>query len=115
MKTTLNIPEELIKTTMNFSQNRTKTGTVTEALQEYIRMKKIEKILECEGDPFALPCCRDLAVRRPIKGKTFSTVDMILAAVAQEERLLLFSLDRHFREISQYCDLSVIGLSKRNS
>ncbi len=49
MKTTLNIPEELIKTAMSISKNRTKTKTVVVALQEYIRLKKIEKILENEG------------------------------------------------------------------
>ena len=50
MKTTLNIPDELIKTAMSFSKYRTKTKTVITALQEYIRLKKIEKILENEGE-----------------------------------------------------------------
>ena len=49
MKTTLNIPEELIKTAMSFSKYRTKTKTVIVALEEYIRLKKIEKILSNEG------------------------------------------------------------------
>jgi CRISPR/Cas system-associated protein Csx1 len=49
MKTTLNIPEELIKNAMSISKHRTKTETVIVALQEYIRMKKIEKILGYEG------------------------------------------------------------------
>jgi CRISPR/Cas system-associated protein Csx1 len=49
MKTTLNIPEEIIKTAMSFSKFRTKTETVVVALKEYIRLKKIEKILEHEG------------------------------------------------------------------
>jgi len=49
MKTTLNIPEELIKTAMSLSEFRTKTKTVIVALQEYIRLKKIEKILANEG------------------------------------------------------------------
>lgn len=49
MKTTLNIPEELINTAMSFSKKRTKTKTVVVALQEYIRLKKIEKIIENEG------------------------------------------------------------------
>ena len=49
MKTTLNIPEELINTAMSFSKTRTKTKTVVVALQEYIRLKKIEKIIENEG------------------------------------------------------------------
>ncbi len=49
MKTTLNIPEELIKTAMSFSKYGTKTKTVIVALQEYIRLKRIEKILANEG------------------------------------------------------------------
>jgi hypothetical protein len=49
MKTTLNIPEEPIKTAMSLSKYRTKTETVVVALQEYIRLKKIEKILNHEG------------------------------------------------------------------
>ncbi len=49
MKTTLNIPEDLIKTAMSLSTYRTKTETVIVALREYIRLKKIEKILEQEG------------------------------------------------------------------
>jgi len=42
------------------------------------------------------------------RGKNFSTVDMIIAAVAFEENLLLFSLDSHFQEIAQYLDLSLV-------
>lgn len=49
MKTTLNIPEDLIQTAMSLSTYRTKTETVIVALREYIRLKKIEKILEQEG------------------------------------------------------------------
>lgn len=49
MKTTLNIPEDLIKTAMSLSEHRTKTETVIVALQEYVRLKKIEKIFELEG------------------------------------------------------------------
>ena len=50
MKTTLNIPEDLIKTAMSLSKHRTKTKTVIVALQEYIRQQKIHKILEHEGE-----------------------------------------------------------------
>jgi Arc/MetJ family transcription regulator len=49
MKTTLNIPETLIKTAMLLSKNRTKTETVIVALKEYVRKKRIEKILEHQG------------------------------------------------------------------
>jgi ribosomal protein S17 len=49
MKTTLNIPEDLINTAMNLSKHRTKTKTIIVALQEFVRLKKIEKIFEQEG------------------------------------------------------------------
>lgn len=49
MKTTLNIPEDLIKEAMSLSKHRTKTKTVLVALQEYIRQKQIDKILGQEG------------------------------------------------------------------
>lgn len=50
MKTTLNIPDDLINTAMTVSQTRTKTETVVVALKEYIRMKKLENILAHEGE-----------------------------------------------------------------
>jgi len=49
VKTTLNIPENLIDMAMSLSKNRTKTETVIRALKEYIRIKKIEHILAQEG------------------------------------------------------------------
>jgi Arc/MetJ family transcription regulator len=49
MKTTLNIPEDLIKTAMSLAKNRTKTQTVIIALQEFVRRKKVDKILAHEG------------------------------------------------------------------
>ena len=49
MKTTLNIPEDLIKKAMSLSKRRTKTETIIVALHEYVRLKKIEKIMEHEG------------------------------------------------------------------
>jgi tRNA(fMet)-specific endonuclease VapC len=42
------------------------------------------------------------------EGKVFSTIDMILASVAHDEQLLLFSLVTHFQEISRYCILSLV-------
>ena len=41
------------------------------------------------------------------RGMIFSTVDLILAVVAYDEQLKLFSLDTHFKEISQFCPLSL--------
>jgi len=49
MKTTLNIPEDLIKKAMLLTKHRTKTEIITVALQEYVRQKKIEKILKHQG------------------------------------------------------------------
>jgi hypothetical protein len=49
MKTTLNIPEDLIRKAMSLAKHRTKTETIIVALQEYVRQKKIEKILEQQG------------------------------------------------------------------
>jgi len=49
MKTTLNIPEDLIKKAMSLANHRTKTETIIVALQEYIRKKKIEKIIKFQG------------------------------------------------------------------
>jgi len=49
MKTTLNIPEDLIKKAMSLAKHRTKTETIIVALQEYVRQKKIEQILELQG------------------------------------------------------------------
>ena len=49
MKTTLNIPEDLIKKAMFLSKHKTKTKTVIVALQEYVRQKKIERIMEYQG------------------------------------------------------------------
>ena len=49
MKTTLNIPEDLIRKAMSLTNHKTKTETIIVALQEYVRQKKIEKILEHQG------------------------------------------------------------------
>ncbi len=49
MKTTLNIPDDLIKEAILLSKHKTKTKTIIVALQEYVRRKKIEKIMEYQG------------------------------------------------------------------
>ncbi|MGZ3592139.1 MAG: hypothetical protein ACXU99_15920, partial [Thermodesulfobacteriota bacterium] len=43
------------------------------------------------------------------EGKVFSTIDVILAVLAHDEGLSLFSLDHHFQDISRYCPLSLIA------
>ncbi len=40
-------------------------------------------------------------------GKSFSIVDLILAVLAHDEQLTLLSLDTHFKQISQFCPLSL--------
>ena len=50
LKTTLNIPDDLIKKPMSLSKHKTKTETVVVALREYIRKKRIDKILANEGE-----------------------------------------------------------------
>ncbi|MBI3592127.1 MAG: type II toxin-antitoxin system VapB family antitoxin [Nitrospirae bacterium] len=49
MKTTLNIPDELIKEAMTTSKSKTKTDAVIAGLKELIRQKKIEKVLSLVG------------------------------------------------------------------
>ena len=43
------------------------------------------------------------------EGKVFSTIDVILAVLAYDESLSLFSLDHHFQDISKYCPVSLIA------
>src|SRR3990172_1322661 len=49
MKTTLNLPDDLIKKTMKISGSRTKTAAIVTAMEEYIRRKKLEEIIRMEG------------------------------------------------------------------
>jgi len=49
MKTTLNIPDELVKKTMKLSRSKTKTEAIVTALEEYIRRKKLDEIIGMEG------------------------------------------------------------------
>ena len=39
------------------------------------------------------------------QGRIFSVVDLILAVVAHDEQLKLFTLDGHFKDISRFCPL----------
>lgn len=49
MRTTLDIPEDLMKEAQKLSGAKTKTTTVCLALQEYIRRKKLKSILDYQG------------------------------------------------------------------
>lgn len=49
MKTTLNLPDELVETAMKLSGRKTKTEIVVIAMEEYIRRRKLEQIIGLEG------------------------------------------------------------------
>lgn len=49
MKTTLDIPDELIKEAMSASKSRTKKEAVITGLRELIRQKKIERVISSTG------------------------------------------------------------------
>ncbi|MEW6201146.1 MAG: type II toxin-antitoxin system VapB family antitoxin [bacterium] len=49
MRTTLDLPDNLIKEAMKVSGAKTKTTTICLALQDYIRRKKMIKILNYKG------------------------------------------------------------------
>ncbi len=49
MKTTLDIPDELISEAMKLSKSNTKKHAVIVALQEYIRKKRIEEAIALQG------------------------------------------------------------------
>ncbi len=49
MKTTLNIPDELVKEAMMVSKSKTKTEAVITGLRELIRQRKIERVLTSVG------------------------------------------------------------------
>ncbi len=49
MKTTLDIPDELIKEAMLASKSRTKTEAVVAGLKELVLRKKIENVLSSAG------------------------------------------------------------------
>ncbi|MCC6346566.1 MAG: type II toxin-antitoxin system VapB family antitoxin [Nitrospirales bacterium] len=49
MKTTLNIPDDLLKETVQISKSRAKTEAVIEGLRELIRQRRIERVLSSVG------------------------------------------------------------------
>jgi len=49
MKTTLNIPKELIEEAMKISNKNTKTETIITALKEYIRQRRLDEIINEAG------------------------------------------------------------------
>ena len=49
MRTTLDLPNALIKEAMNVSHQKTKTAVIITALEEYIRKNKIQGIRKYKG------------------------------------------------------------------
>ena len=49
MRTTLDLPQDLLKAAMESSHYRTKTSVIIEALEALIRKNKIHKIKEFKG------------------------------------------------------------------
>jgi Arc/MetJ family transcription regulator len=49
MRTTINLPEELVKEARKLSGSKTKTQAVVWALEELIRTKRIEHLLSMRG------------------------------------------------------------------
>lgn len=49
MRTTLNIPDELMKELHRFSDEKLKTRAVSIAIKDYVRRKKIEHLLSLSG------------------------------------------------------------------
>jgi predicted DNA-binding protein len=50
MRTTLNIPDELIKELHRFSDEKSKTKAISIAIEDYVRRKKIEHLLSLSGN-----------------------------------------------------------------
>ncbi|MHB2147699.1 type II toxin-antitoxin system VapB family antitoxin [Calditrichota bacterium LG25] len=49
MRTTINIPDEIMKELLSYSRTKSKTKAVSEALKEWIRMQKIKKLKSLRG------------------------------------------------------------------
>ncbi|HAG51792.1 MAG TPA: hypothetical protein DCL42_10750 [Deltaproteobacteria bacterium] len=49
MKTTLDIPDELLNEAMRLAHSKTKKDSVIIALEDFVRKKRIEEAFEMEG------------------------------------------------------------------
>jgi Arc/MetJ family transcription regulator len=49
MRTTLNLPEDLIEEAMNVTQSRTKTDVITLALRNLVRQQKLAELKDYFG------------------------------------------------------------------
>jgi hypothetical protein len=50
MRTTLNVPDELIRKVQKLSGEKSKTRAITVAMEEYIRQKKAKDLLALKGN-----------------------------------------------------------------
>lgn len=49
MRTTLDLPEDLLRQAIRVSKEKTKTATIVTALREYIRLSKLKKLARSTG------------------------------------------------------------------
>lgn len=49
MRTTIDLPETLVKTAMKISHQRTKTALIVAALEEYIRKNRLQELKKFRG------------------------------------------------------------------
>jgi len=49
MRTTIDLPDDLVTKAMNLSEHRTKTAVIIAALEEYIRKNKIQGLKRYRG------------------------------------------------------------------
>ena len=49
MRTTLNIDDEALQAAMRFSEGRTKTEVINEALRRFVRAKRRRQLLQMQG------------------------------------------------------------------
>ena len=49
MRTTLNIDDEALQAAMRFSEGRTKTEVINEALRRFVRAKRRRQLLQLQG------------------------------------------------------------------
>ena len=49
MRTTLNISEEILRETIAITNSKTKSGAINQALNEFIRRKRLERLINLRG------------------------------------------------------------------
>ncbi|MBI4607815.1 MAG: type II toxin-antitoxin system VapB family antitoxin [Candidatus Rokubacteria bacterium] len=49
MRTTVNLPDDLLTEAMKLSQEKTRTATIVAALREYIRARRVERLIARRG------------------------------------------------------------------